>query len=63
MADLRSPLAKACDEWLESDDAKTLAEGQTEGVYLRNRLQHAFLAGWNACEKARDEDDPQAEWR
>lgn len=47
--DLRSPLAKARDDWFESEagqkasDASTLP--QNAHPFLRNRLELAFLAG------------------
>ena len=28
-----------------------LCEGEASGQYLRNRLETAFKAGWEACEK------------
>lgn len=28
-----------------------LCEGEASGQYLRNRLELAFKAGWEACEK------------
>lgn len=48
--DLRSLLAKARDEWLESDEGKKCLEGTTYGDYLRNRIYTAFIAGWDAHE-------------
>ena len=49
--DLRSPLAKARDKWMDSERGRKCAEGVTNGQYLRNRLEVAFIAGWNAGEK------------
>lgn len=46
--DLRSPLARARDKWLASEKGKKCCEGNTQGQYLRNRLELAFIAGWNA---------------
>ena len=43
--DMRSPLAKARDEWLNSEEGKRCCEGTTEGQWLQNRLVLAFLAG------------------
>lgn len=42
---IKSPLAKARDKWLESDEGKKCCEGNTSGQYLQNRLERAFLAG------------------
>ena len=42
---MKSPLAKARDKWLESDDGKECCKGNTSGQYLQNRLKKAFLAG------------------
>lgn len=44
-------LAKARDKWLESEEGKRCCEGRTEGQYLRNRLELAFIAGWEAATK------------
>lgn len=54
MSDLRSPLAKARDAWLESKEGKLCCDGLAEGKYLENRLVLAFLAGakWNASDPA-----------
>ena len=46
--DLRSPLAKARDEWFESEEGRRCCDGVTSGKYLRNRLESAFLAGAQA---------------
>jgi hypothetical protein len=53
MNDLRSPLAKARDEFLDSDNGRDMCDSrnlpQTAfSQYLRNRLAEAFVAGWNA---------------
>ncbi len=50
MSDRRTPLAKARDEFLESDAGKKLTDASTLGntspdYYLRNRLERAFMAG------------------
>jgi hypothetical protein len=44
---MKSPLAKARDKWLLSEEGKKCCEGQTSGQYLQNRLEKAFLAGAN----------------
>jgi hypothetical protein len=44
--DLRCPSAKARDEWFNSFDGVRCLDGTAEGQYLRNRLECAFLAGW-----------------
>ena len=55
--DLRSPLAKARDKWLESERGKECINPVGIGVlecnrmYLRNRIESAFIAGWNAKEE------------
>jgi len=46
-SDLRTALAKARDEYLQN---KAALDGSPRGVYLRNRIEHAFCAGWNAAE-------------
>jgi hypothetical protein len=51
MKDLRTPIALARDQWLESDEGKRCSEGTTSGKGLENRLMCAFVAGWNAREK------------
>lgn len=53
MNDLRSPLAKARDEFLDSNDGRDLCDSRNLPAtafsqYLRNRLEKAFIAGWNA---------------
>jgi len=47
----KSPLAKARDKWLASEDGKECCHGTTTGQYLLNRLERAFIAGWDAREK------------
>ncbi len=44
---MKSALAKARDKWLVSDDGKECCGGQPSGIYLKNRLERAFLAGAN----------------
>lgn len=56
--DLRTPIAKARDNWLESAEGLHCLEDSILSYrelthYLRNRLQLAFQAGWNT----RDEHD------
>jgi len=48
---MKSPLAKAIDKYLSSDKARKSLEGVTQGKYLRNRIELAFIAGWDACVK------------
>jgi len=51
MKDLRSPLAKARDKWLETkkDDVNAWAdEANTHRRYIEARLEIAFLAGVEA---------------
>jgi hypothetical protein len=55
MADNRNDLAKARDEWQESDEARMLSSdlmGPVGGKSLRNRLEAAFIAGWEAHKRA-----------
>ena len=48
--DYRSELAKARDSWFESPQAATCLAGTAAGQYLRNRLERAFIAGYEAAE-------------
>jgi len=41
--------ARAWDEWLESDEGKKCCEGGISGNYLHNRIELAFVSGWNFC--------------
>lgn len=55
MKDLRSPLAKARDDFFENEgkslaNAVTLRAPSSQDQYLRNRLERAFLAGAKAQE-------------
>jgi len=44
----RCAAAKARDEWLDSAEGQKCLAGNPYGVYLKNRLELAFLAGWSA---------------
>ena len=44
-SDLRSPLAKARDEFINGPRGKPLTHGTASGQYLRNRVESAWLAG------------------
>jgi hypothetical protein len=44
--------ARARLAWLESEEAKRCMAGPSDGVHLRNRLELAFAAGWNAATAA-----------
>lgn len=46
----RSDLARARDIWLASDEGNRCCEGAVEGIYLRNRIECAFLAGARIAE-------------
>lgn len=52
--DMRNALAKARDEWFDSDEGKSCVDPRTlrapasQWSYLHNRLERAFIAGWNA---------------
>lgn len=51
--------AKFLSEWFASGEGRASVNAKTLGLdegcelYIRNRLTGAFLAGWNAAEKAR----------
>ena len=45
----KSNLARVWDEWLESGEGKKCCEGGTSGNYLHNRIELAFVSGWNYC--------------
>ncbi len=47
MTDLRSNVASLRDEYLKTANL----DGSPSGQYLRNRIELAFLAGWDAAEK------------
>ncbi len=52
MSDIRSPLAKARDEWLASDEGQTCSDpnilkNPSQRQFLENRLASAFVAGAN----------------
>lgn len=53
MTNHRSPLAKARDEWMESDDGQKclgpeILSRPADSQFLRNRLVRAFIAGAEA---------------
>lgn len=62
MPDLRSYLARSRDEWLESAPGKRclncniLRRGADDVQYLRNRLEAAFIAGYDAAKSERSAD-------
>ena len=45
----KSNLARARDKWLESGDGVKCCQGSTQGRFLKNRIECAFVAGWNFC--------------
>lgn len=49
--DLRSPLAKARDDYFESEAGQSILRDSPTGQYLRNRIELAFLAGADAQRK------------
>jgi len=58
--DIRSPLAKARDNWLDSAEGQTCRSGNilrdySQRRYLENRLESAFIAGanWSALHLAK----------
>jgi len=46
---MKSQLAKARDKWLQSRDGNQCTFGEARGQYLHNRIERAFIAGWDAC--------------
>jgi len=48
--EIRSDLAKARDEWLASDEGQRCCTGSADGLFLRNRVECAFLAGSRIAE-------------
>lgn len=50
MSELRNALAIARDDFFASLSGATL-DGAPSGKYLRNRLELAFVSGWDAHEK------------
>lgn len=46
---MKSQLAKAKDKWFLSEEGKVCCEGQASGQFLRNRLERAYIAGWDAA--------------
>jgi hypothetical protein len=51
MSDEGRRLALARDEFFESLMGSSTIEGIAHGVYLRNRLEYAFVSGWEAGRK------------
>lgn len=56
--DMRSRLAKARDEFLV--ERFDILPGPVEGIYLRNRLELAFIAGWDAAIRSERKKSPRA---
>lgn len=59
MNDLRSPLAKARDVFLDSEAGRDLCDTRNlpataYSQYIRNRLEQAFVAGWEAREQSQE---------
>jgi len=54
---MKSDLAKARDKWLNSVVSKECRKGVASGQYLRNRLEKAFIAGWDACKQSKEQSD------
>jgi hypothetical protein len=44
-------IARARDAWLNSREGQRCQDGEPRAEYLRNRLELAFLAGWDACKR------------
>jgi hypothetical protein len=49
--------ARAWQAWLQTDDADSCLKGEASGRYLENRLWAAFMAGFDAGEKASKVED------
>lgn len=52
----------ALNTWFASDQGKGCLEGGADGKYLKNRLEAAFIAGWDAgkaAQKAEPRGDKQ----
>jgi hypothetical protein len=47
---MKSDLAKARDNWLQSEEGKNCCDGTAAGPYLETRIRTAFIAGWDAYE-------------
>lgn len=45
MSDYRNTVARDRDEWLASEEGMHCQDGTATGIYLRNRLEAAFVAG------------------
>jgi len=61
MTDLRNNKARARDKWMESAEAKRLIKISTQpdefnSQFARNRLEAAFIAGWDAAQQDKDHD-------
>lgn len=41
-------IAEARDEYFKSKEGERILEGSSSGKYLMNRLELAFIAGWDA---------------
>ena len=56
---METPFKKAHDEFFESEQGQQLCKANTihsmslqaDDIYLKNRLERAFAAGWIACEE------------
>lgn len=46
-------LAVARDKWFTSNEGMQCLEDTAAGHYLKNRLERAFIAGWDARKNAR----------
>lgn len=44
---MKGAVTVAFETWLKSDNGKICLSGKCDGIYLRNRLEAAFLAGVN----------------
>jgi hypothetical protein len=49
--DLRNEMARARDEFLTSTEGRQALDGNVTGAYLRNRMELAFLRGYEAARR------------
>lgn len=47
---MKSELAKARDKWIDGGEGKRCCSGIAQGQCLQNRIEAAFIAGWDVCE-------------
>ena len=57
---VKNALARARDAWLEGEEGQRCRQGSASGIYLANRLEAAFIAGWDAAKSDQAEADSDA---